>query len=267
MVQEVMITYHNILISVHNEILTITVNRPDKLNALNKKTIEEIGEAVKQGEKDAAIAGIIITGAGAKAFVAGADITEFMNYQAEEGKALSAHGHGVFKSIELCSKPVIAAVNGFALGGGCELAMSCHLRVASDNAKFGQPEVNLGVIPGYGGTQRLIQLIGKGKAFELLMTGDMMDAQQALQSGLVNYVTSQDQLIAKCEELIGKIKKRSPKAIAGIIRCVDAYFADGVDGFQQEIEEFGNCFATADFKEGTAAFLEKRSPVFHREKK
>ena len=259
-----MMTYHNILIGVHNEILTITVNRPDKLNALNKKTIEEIGDAVKNGEADPAIAGIIITGSGAKAFVAGADISEFMNYSNNEGKELSAAGHKIFKSIEMCGKPVIAAVNGFALGGGCELAMSCHIRVASDNAKFGQPEVNLGVIPGYGGTQRLVQLIGKGKAMEYLMTADMMDAQQALQWGLVNHVTTQDQLIAKCEEIIGKIKKRSPKAIAGIVRSVDAYFKDGVDGFQTEIDEFGKCFNTDDFKEGTAAFLEKRSPAFSR---
>ena len=260
-------TYHNILISVHNEILTITVNRADKLNALNKKTIEEIGDAVKNGEADNAIAGIIITGSGSKAFVAGADITEFNNYNDKEAKTLSAHGHKVFNSIEKCEKPVIAAVNGFALGGGCELAMSCHLRVASENAKFGQPEVKLGVIPGYGGTQRLIQLIGKGKAMEYLMTADMMDAQQALQSGLVNYVTTQDQLISKCEELIGKIKRNSPKAIAGIVRCVDAYFTDGVDGFKAEIDEFGKCFNSEDFREGTTAFLEKRSPVFSRESK
>ncbi len=262
-----MMTYHNILISVHNEILTITVNRPDKLNALNKKTIEEIGDAVKNGEADHPIVGIIITGSGAKAFVAGADISEFKNYNDKKGKELSAAGHKIFRSIEMCEKPVIAAVNGFALGGGCELAMSCHLRVASDNAKFGQPEVTLGVVPGYGGTQRLVQLIGKGKAMEYLMTADMMDAQQALQLGLVNYVTTQDQLIAKCEELIGKIKKRSPKAIAGIVRCVDAYFMDGVDGFQTEIDEFGKCFNNDDFIEGTTAFLEKRSPVFSRENK
>jgi enoyl-CoA hydratase len=262
-----MMTYHNILISVHNEILTITVNRPDKLNALNKKTIEEIGDAVKNGEADPAIAGIIITGSGSKAFVAGADISEFNNYSDEEAKMLSAAGHKIFNSIERCEKPVIAAVNGFALGGGCELAMSCHMRVASDNAKFGQPEVNLGVIPGYGGTQRLVQLIGKGKAFEYLMTADMIDAQNALQLGLVNYVTTQDQLIAKCEELIGKIKKRSPNAIAGIVRCVDAYFTDGVNGFQTEIDEFAKCFNSDDFKEGTAAFLEKRTPSFSRENK
>ncbi len=259
-----MMTYHNILISVHEGILTITVNRPDKLNALNKATIEEIGNAVRDGERDRTIAGIIITGSGSKAFVAGADISEFVKYSDKEGKELSAHGHRIFKSIELCSKPVIAAVNGFALGGGCELAMSCHIRVASENAKFGQPEVNLGVIPGYGGTQRLIQLIGKGKAIELMMTTDMIDAQQALQLGLVNYVTSPDYLIAKCTELIGKIKTKSPKAIAGVIRCVDAYFTDGADGFQVEIDEFGKCFSNDDFKEGTGAFLEKRKAEFIR---
>ncbi len=256
--------YQNILASSKNHILTITVNRPDKLNALNKKTIEEIGLAVKSAEADKEVRGIIITGAGPKAFVAGADITEFVNYTADEGKALSAHGHKVFNSIELCSKPVIAAVNGFALGGGCELAMSCHMRVASDNAKFGQPEVNLGLIPGYGGTQRMIQLIGKGKALELQMTAEMITAQQALGLGLVNYVTTPDQLITKCEELLGKIFTKSPKAIASIIRCTDAYYKDGVDGFQTEMDEFGACFRSDDFKEGTSAFLEKRPPDFHR---
>ena len=259
-----MITYHHLLISVHQEILTITINRPDKLNALNRKTIVEIGEAIKQAEKDPSIAGIIITGSGSKAFVAGADIAEFTGLTIDEAKTMSADGHRVFKSIELCTKPVIAAVNGFALGGGCELAMSCHLRVASENAKFGQPEPKLGLIPGYGGTQRLIQLIGKGKALEYMMTTDMIDAQQALQSGLVNYVTSTDQLLIKCEELLGKIRKQSPKAIAGIIRCVDAYFDPAADGFQREIEEFGTCFANEDFNEGTSAFLEKRTPVFNR---
>ncbi len=256
-------TYHNILIAVHDAILTITINRPDKLNALSKQTIEEIGDAIKNAEADRSIAGIIITGSGTKAFVAGADITEFVKYSSE-GKELSAHGHRVFKSIELCTKPVIAAVNGFALGGGCELAMSCHLRVASDNAKFGQPEVKLGLIPGYGGTQRLIQLIGKGKAMEMMLTADMIDAQQALQYGLVNYVTTQDQLLSKCTELLGKIKTQSPKAVAGIIRCADAYFTDGIDGFDAEIEEFGKCFSNDDFKEGTTAFIEKRKAEFTR---
>ncbi len=256
--------YQNILTSVNNEILTITVNRPDKLNALNHLTIQEIGKAVKEAENDSSICGIIITGSGSKAFVAGADISEFANYSTEEGKELSAAGHAVFNSIESCGKPVIAAVNGFALGGGCELAICCHMRVASDNTKFGFPEVKLGVIPGYGGTQRLIQLIGKVKAMEHLMTADMLDAQHSLQLGLVNYVTPQDQLIAKCEELIGKIKLNSPKAIAGVVRSVNAYFTDGVDGFQTEIDEFGKCFTSDDFKEGTTAFMEKRKANFKR---
>ncbi|MCX6290320.1 MAG: enoyl-CoA hydratase-related protein [Bacteroidetes bacterium] len=257
-------TYHNILIAVKNEILTITVNRPDKLNALNRKTIEEIGNAVKDAAADPSIAGIIITGSGSKAFVAGADISEFADFNTDQGKELSAHGHRVFNSIEQCGKPVIAAVNGFALGGGCELAMCCHIRIASDHAKFGQPEVKLGVIPGYGGTQRLAQLIGKGRAFEFLMTAGMIDAQKALHFGLVNDVTSPEQLLARCEELIGKIKTQSPKAVAGVIRCVNANYADGVDGFQKEMDEFGQCFLTDDFKEGTSAFIEKRAAAFKR---
>lgn len=259
-----MMTYNNILIAIHEEVLTITVNRPDKLNALNAHTIQEIGDAVARGAEDPGIAAMIITGTGAKAFVAGADISEFANYSVEEGKALSAAGHKVFDSIEQCRKPVIAAVNGFALGGGCELAMSCHLRVASDNAKFGQPEVKLGVIPGYAGTQRLAQLIGKGKSTELLMTADMIGAAEALQLGLVNYVTTPDQLMAKTLELINKIKANSPKAIESIIRCVNAGYEDGVDGFKFEIEEFGRCFGTGDFKEGVGAFLEKRKANFTR---
>lgn len=259
-----MMTYHNILIAVKNEILTITVNRPDKLNALNRKTIEEIGNAVKDAAADPSIAGIIITGSGSKAFVAGADISEFADFNTDQGKELSAHGHRVFNSIEQCGKPVIAAVNGFALGGGCELAMCCHIRIASDHAKFGQPEVKLGVIPGYGGTQRLAQLIGKGRAFEFLMTAGMIDAQKALHFGLVNDVTSPEQLLARCEELIGKIKTQSPKAVAGVIRCVNANYADGVDGFQKEMDEFGQCFLTDDFKEGTSAFIEKRAAAFKR---
>jgi enoyl-CoA hydratase len=255
--------YKNILTSVNNEILTITINRPDKLNALNRVTIGEIGMAVIEAMNDTAIAGIIITGAGPKAFVAGADITEFMNVSVEEGKKLSQSGQDVFRRIELCPKPVIAAVNGFALGGGCELAMSCHIRVASDNAKFGQPEVNLGLIPGYGGTQRMAQLIGKGKAMELMMTADMVDAQTALQLGLVNYVTTPDGLLPKCEELLNKIKTKSPKAIAGIVKAVDANYKDG-DGYKAEVDEFGKLFGTDDFKEGVSAFLEKRKADFKR---
>lgn len=255
-------TFENLLTAVENGVLTITINRPDKLNALNKKTVEEIGVAVKNGETNNDVKAIIITGAGPKSFVAGADIAEFVGLSVEQGKALAQAGQDVFKSIENCSKPVIAAVNGFALGGGCELSMACHLRIASDNAKFGQPEVNLGLIAGYGGTQRLIQYIGKTKALELHMTADMINAEQALKLGLVNYVVAPDQLIVKCLEVIEKIKTKSPKAITGVINSVNAYFENGVDGFAAEINEFGKCFATEDFKEGTTAFLEKRKANF-----
>jgi enoyl-CoA hydratase len=261
---EIMTNYKNILSTVDNGISIITVNRPDKLNALNWLTIQEIGKAVATAAADKAIDGIIITGAGPKAFVAGADISEFSGYSVEEGKKLSADGQSVFKSIELCPKPVIAAVNGFALGGGCELAMSCHMRVASDNAKFGQPEVKLGLIPGYAGTQRLVQLIGKGKAMELLMTADMIGADEALRLGLVNYVTTPDMLMNKVMEILNKIRQQSPRAVQGIVHCVDAYFSKDVDGFAFEVKEFGNCFGTADFKEGVAAFLEKRKADFIR---
>ena len=262
MIKEV--TYENILVAIANGILTITINRPDKLNALNRRTIEELGEAIQGAVKDPAVHGIILTGSGAKAFVAGADISEFTSLSVEEGKMMSAHGHRVFRLFETCPKPVIAAVNGFALGGGCELAMSCHLRVASDNAKFGQPEVKLGLIPGYGGTQRLVQLIGKSKAMELLMTADMISAQEAWELGLVNYVTTPDQLIPKCIELLGKIVQQSPNAIGGIVKAVDAYYTDGTDGFDAEVEAFGQCFGTDDFKEGVGAFLEKRKANFRK---
>lgn len=256
--------YTNILSENKNHTCIITVNRPDKLNALNYDTIQEIGNAVSVAEKDSSVYGIIITGSGSKAFVAGADISEFSKFTIDEGKKLAADGQVVFKSIELCSKPVIAAVNGFALGGGCELAMSCHLRVASDNAKFGQPEVKLGLIPGYAGTQRLVQLVGKGKAMELLMTADMIGAEEAKLLGLVNHVTTPDQLMPKVNEILEKIYAQGPLAIAGIIRCVDAYFEDGVDGFAQEIEEFGKCFGTTDFTEGVNAFLSKRKAEFRK---
>lgn len=255
-------TYENLLATIENNVLTITINRPDKLNALNKKTVTEIGEAIKSAKNNDEVKAIIITGAGPKAFVAGADISEFVGLSDEQGKALAQAGQHVFRSIETCPKPVIAAVNGFALGGGCELSMACHLRIASDNAKFGQPEVNLGLIAGYGGTQRLIQYIGKTKATELHMTADMINAEQALNLGLVNYVVSPDQLISKCLEIIEKIKSKSPKAITGVINTVNAYFENGVDGFKAEIDEFGKCFSTEDFKEGTTAFLEKRKANF-----
>ena len=254
--------YTSILSEQDNGIVTITINRPEKLNALNKATLTELDAAVASALKDSSVAGIIITGAGEKAFVAGADISEFTGISVEEGKALSQNGQDIFERIEKGSKPVIAAVNGFALGGGCELAMACHIRVASENALFGQPEVNLGLIPGYGGTQRMIQLIGKGKAAELLMTADMVKAPEALNLGLVNHVTSSEELLPKCVEILEKIKGKSPIAIGEIINCVNAYFEDGTNGFDIEVNQFSNCVATEDFKEGTSAFLEKRKANF-----
>lgn len=255
-------TYKNILFQIEKPVCTITVNRPDKLNALNKETITEIGKAVKAAEDDHSVRVIILTGAGNKSFVAGADIAEFASYTAEQGKELARHGQRVFNAIEQCSKPVIAAVNGFALGGGCELAMACHIRYASENARFGQPEVKLGLTPGYAGTQRLPRLIGTGRAIELLITGDMMDAQEAYRTGLVNKVTTQDELMNACLQLAAKIVQQAPVAIAEVLKCVHDYHSKPADGFETEIHSFGNCITTEDFKEGTAAFLEKRKPVF-----
>lgn len=255
-------SYQHLLYEVADGICTITVNRPDKLNALNMDTIAEVGKAIHAARHDEGVRGIILTGAGPKAFVAGADISEFAGYNREQGMELSAHGHRVFDSVEQCPKPVIAAVNGFALGGGCELAMACHMRVAAENARFGQPEVKLGLIPGYGGTQRLAMLVGKGKAMELLMTADMIDAAEAHRLGLVNHVVPAEQLIGKCREILNKIAQQAPLAIASIVQTVNAYYAKGQDGFREEIEQFGTCCTTEDFKEGTAAFLGKRIPAF-----
>jgi enoyl-CoA hydratase len=255
--------FENIVTATENNVQTITINRPDKLNALNKKTIDELHQAFDAAEKDAAVKVVIITGSGQKAFVAGADISEFASFSVEQGKALSAEGHKkLFDFVQNLTTPVIAAVNGFALGGGLELAMSCHIRVASDNAKMGLPEVSLGVIPGYGGTQRLAQLVGKGKALEMIMTADMVAANDALSWGLVNHVVTQDELLTKCNEIAGKIITKSSVAIASAIRSVNANYVDGVNGFDTEINEFGKCFGTADFKEGTTAFLEKRKANF-----
>ncbi len=254
--------FQNILTENREGIFIITINRPDKLNALNAQTLHEIKEAVDCVYDDSTIKAAIITGSGSKAFVAGADISGFQGMDKESGSNLAKVGQNIFFQIENCPKPIVAAVNGFALGGGCELAMACHFRLASENAKFGQPEVNLGLIPGYGGTQRLIQLIGKGKAFELLMTADMISAQEALQLGLVNYVTTSDDLLPKTIELLKKIMSKSPFAISRIIDCVNKYFEPGNDGFRFEYDEFGACCETEDFKEGTAAFLEKRKANF-----
>jgi enoyl-CoA hydratase len=246
-----------------NGVLVITINRPDKLNALNKKTIDELHEALLDAENDNEIKVILLTGAGNKAFIAGADIAEFSDFSVEEGRSLSATGHfKLFNFVENYSKPVIAAVNGFALGGGLELAVACHIRVASDNAKMGLPEVSLGLIPGYGGTQRLAQLVGKGKAFEMITTGDMIGAEDALKWGLVNYVTTPELLIDKCMELAKKISTKSLVAIGTAIKVVNAGYNNKLNGFEVEIDEFGKLFGTGDFKEGTKAFLEKRKPNF-----
>jgi len=256
-------SYNNILSETSNSICYITINRPNKLNALNKETIEELHEAFKEAEDDTDIKVIILTGSGEKAFVAGADISEFAEFDVNEGKRLAAKGQEIlFDFIENLSTPVIAAVNGFALGGGLELAMACHFRVASDNAKMGLPEVSLGVIPGYGGTQRLPNLVGKGRAMEMIMTAGMIDANQALSYGLVNHVTSQEELLALCEKIAGKISRNSSVAISAAIKAINANYVDGVDGFKVEINEFGNCFGTDDFVEGTTAFLQKRKAEF-----
>ncbi|CAM3656511.1 Enoyl-CoA hydratase/isomerase [Flavobacterium saliperosum S13] len=255
--------YENILIEKENGIAVITINRPTKLNALNKATIEELHHGFGGLENDPAVKVIVITGSGEKAFVAGADISEFANFSVEKGADLAAKGQEMlFDFVENLKKPVIAAVNGFALGGGLELAMSAHFRIASDNAKMGLPEVTLGVIPGYGGTQRLPQLVGKGRAMEMIMTAGMVDAQTALNYGLVNHVVAQAELLDFTKEIAAKITKNSSVAIAKAIQAVNANFKDGVDGFDVEIKAFGDCFGTEDFKEGTTAFLEKRKADF-----
>jgi enoyl-CoA hydratase len=255
--------YENILVAEDNGIATITISRPEKLNALNKATIAEVNAAFASLEKNENVRVIIITGSGEKAFVAGADISEFVNFSIEEGAELAAQGQELMTDfIENLKKPVIAAVNGFALGGGLELAMSCHIRIASENAKMGLPEVTLGVIPGYGGTQRLPQLVGKGKAMEMIMTAGMVTAEEAKSLGLVNHVVPQAELLEFCNGIAQKIMRNSPHAISKAIKAVNANFKDGVDGYKTEIKAFGHCFGTEDFKEGTEAFLEKRKPSF-----
>ncbi len=255
--------YQNLLINNKERVLTITINRESKLNALNKATLAELHNALSDAFADKQVGGIIITGAGTKAFVAGADIAEFADKDINGGRELAQIGHTqVFDLIENGSKPVIAAINGFALGGGLELAMACHIRIASDNAKMGQPEVTLGLIPGYGGTQRLTGLVGKGKALELIMTADMITAAEALQMGLVNYVVNPEELMPKAENILQKILSRAPLAIAASIKAVNAAGKSNVNGFEVEIEEFAKCFGTADFKEGVTAFLQKRKADF-----
>ncbi len=255
--------YSTISVSENQAITTIVINRPKKLNALNKATIQELHDAFAKADLDKNTRVIILTGSGEKAFVAGADISEFADFDVAEGANLAKQGQELlFDFIENLATPVIAAVNGFALGGGLELAMACHFRIASDNAKMGLPEVSLGVIPGYGGTQRLPQLVGKGKAMEMIMTAAMISAEDALQYRLVNYVVPQEELLPLAEKIAGKIIRNSPLAISSAIKAVNANFKEGVNGFAVEIQQFGNCFGTDDFEEGTTAFLEKRKANF-----
>ena len=256
-------SYHNILCQTNNAICIITINRPDKLNALNAATIQELHDAFLDAENDKEIKVIVLTGSGKKAFVAGADIKEFADFNVEEGEQLAARGQALlFDVVANLSTPVIAAVNGFALGGGLELAMAAHFRIASDNAKLGLPEVSLGVIPGYGGTQRLPQLVGKGRSMEMIMTAGMIDAQTALNYGLANRVCSQEELLPLCEKIAQQISRNSSVAISAAIKAINANFTEGINGYKTEISEFGHCFGTADFKEGTSAFLEKRRADF-----
>ncbi len=258
-----MMNYENILSEKKNSIATVTINRPTKLNALNKQTIEEFHAVMSALEKDSEILAIIVTGSGEKAFIAGADISEFADFTNEEGMQMARRGHEMLADmIQNFEKPVIAAVNGFALGGGLELAMACHFRIASDNAKMGLPEVTLGIIPGYGGTQRLAQLVGRGRAMEMIMTAAMVNAEEAKSYGLVNHVVPQSELLPFCNGIAQKIIRNSPMAIRQAIKAINANFEDGVNGYETEIKAFGKCFGTEDFKEGTTAFLEKRKPEF-----
>jgi enoyl-CoA hydratase len=255
--------FENILVEQIENLAIITIDRPAKLNALNNDTIEELHRAFKVLDLNASVKTIVITGSGEKAFVAGADISEFANFGVEEGTALARKGQELlFDFVQNLSTPIIAAINGFALGGGLELAMAAHFRVASSNAKMGLPEVSLGVIPGYGGTQRLPQLVGKGKAMEMIMTAGMISAEEAKDLGLVNYVVDQEELIPLCEKLAEKITRNSSVAIAAAIKAVNANYTNCINGFGVEIEQFGLSFGTDDFKEGTTAFIEKRKPDF-----
>jgi len=253
--------FNTLLFSIDNGIATVIINRPDKMNALNKDVIADLSRAFDEVYSNKEIKSVILTGAGQKAFVAGADITEFIDLDKTGGTQIARVGQdNVFNKIENCPKPVVAAVNGFALGGGCELAMCCHFRVASENAKFGQPEVNLGLIPGYGGTQRLTQLVGKGRAMELCMTAQVANANEALAMGLVNHVTPLESLIDKAKEILSIINTKSPMALSKVIACINK--TGSADGFETEIKQFGECFGTPEMKEGVSAFLEKRKANF-----
>jgi enoyl-CoA hydratase len=256
--------YDTLLTSIENNTCVITINRPDKLNALNKNVFNDLDKAIDEVINNPEIKSAIITGAGPKAFVAGADIAEFAGLTKEQAMDLAQRGQDVFFKIENSPKPIVAAVNGFALGGGCELAMACHFRLCSENAKFGQPEVNLGLIPGYGGTQRLTQLVGKGKSMELQMTGNLIDAAEALRLGLVNHITLAEELLAKTKEILQIIHSKAPIAVSKVIQCINTAVVniDNTNGYKKEVAAFGDCFITEDMKEGTTAFLEKRKAIF-----
>jgi Enoyl-CoA hydratase/carnithine racemase len=253
--------YQTLLTSLEDSIFVITINRPDKMNALNKDVINELDAAVDEVYNNAEIRSAIITGVGTKAFVAGADISEFIGLSPQQAPELAKRGQNVFDKIENCPKPILAAVNGFALGGGCELALSCHFIYASENAKFGQPEVNLGLIPGYGGTQRLTQLVGRNIAMELLMSGNMISAKEAVEYGIVNKIVQQDELLTTTKAILGIIQTKAPVAVSKVIECINN-FDHTQQGYDFEIKKFAECFATDDMKEGTAAFLEKRKAEF-----
>ncbi|WP_276480346.1 enoyl-CoA hydratase/isomerase family protein [Paraflavitalea pollutisoli] len=253
--------YETLLVTTEESICTITINRPDKLNAINKTVMSELGQAIDEVYNNPAIKAAIITGSGGKAFVAGADISEFQGLTKEQGTALAQKGHDIFFKIERSPKPIVAAVNGFALGGGCELALACHFIIATDNAKFGQPEVNLGLIPGYGGTQRLVQVAGKGRAMELLMSGRLFSAKEALSYGVAVEVVTPGELLIRVKEVLQTIIDKAPIAISNVITCVNS-FDHTQKGYDLEVKLFGDCFATEDMKEGAAAFLEKRKPAF-----
>src|SRR5688572_16916558 len=256
-------TYQTLLFEIRDGIAFVTINRPDKLNALNDDVMKELGQAAERIATESEIKGAILTGAGPKSFVAGADIGDLSRQGPFDGKARAQRGQGVLRRLETCGKPVIAAINGFALGGGCELAMACHIRIATENAKFGQPEVTLGLIPGYGGTQRLSQLVGRGKAFELLLTADMITAYEAKALGLVNHVVSnKDDLMALANSIMKKIIANAPIAIANTIKSINAGYEFEGAGYRTEAENFAACTETEDFKEGTTAFIQKRKPNF-----